>query len=141
MSESVIGKWGIQYRVPSALLGTYVHLYTIFLINEGDGDILRFGYLAGGGEDSFPFVPEDDMADIDLLGSYWVLRGSVFTGPHCKESDYCEGGCDCSGCVLGGTRAGTTDKVEDPKELRSHSLLMFGRWVKVLECLQEQLLS
>jgi hypothetical protein len=95
------------------LLGAHIHLITIFLVDEGDRDIFRFGDAAVFREDPFAMVAKDDVPDVDLLGSAGHPSGAVLARLHCKEEgDNGNGRGYGWGRIAGRTGIGTRHSVE-----------------------------
>jgi hypothetical protein len=124
-----------KHRIACFLLSPNVHLLAILLINECKGDVGGVVDGAGGREDPFSFVTEDDVTDVNFLGLAWIGDGAVFAGPHGKEESQDSKCCADCGCgVASGRCPGPAEAVKYTKELWSYCFLTIRGWVKVVEC-------
>ena len=86
--DGVESDHGAKNRVSGSLLCPDVHFLAVFLIDKCYGDVLSMRYVTGKGKDSFPFVTEYDVTNVNDFRAAGVARGCVLAGPHGVKERY-----------------------------------------------------
>jgi hypothetical protein len=130
---------GTEVGVACASLGPRVHLLSVLLIDESDGDELgtREEARIGVRDDCVVGRSENETIEVDAL----CLACDVWLGILARTHGKKEGGSnddvgqDRGGCIADGRMVGCLE--EFPKQARCDGLLTASRRVYVFECFEE----